>query len=481
LTSVEIISDELINWHLFSESVDVAAQKFPPSKKIPGPNTALSIPQNAKNLSIVKAMLAAIDPDPYPTGNRPRWRSCIWALASLSWGTVGCALAKKWSKSGDLYDETDFYGVWNKFEEGRGTSVDNLVQYARSNGYAGELFGAPQRGLIAIPASQIEPQPINWLLQDSIPLGAMVVVAGQPGMGKSQIALKLAAVATTGVGLPNGANFSDIGSVIVLANEDDAARTIRPRLDAVGADIEKVHIIQGVARNHDGLDYFRLDQDIQHLNALVAKLADVRLIIIDPPSAYLGAKIDAYKDSDVRRVLAPLGTLAQNTGALVLLVVHLNKRTDGNAQQRITGSTAWLAAPRAAFLAAEDAKTKNRYLLPVKNNLGNDKTGWQYEIREKLLPYTNLSIKAPHIEWLGESLLSASDILDKKPTKPVSVVDEAKEFLKIELSAGSLMTNDIKARASQAGHSWASVKRAKSELPVRSITTGTSWQWELQQ
>jgi putative DNA primase/helicase len=293
--------------------------------------------------------------------------------------------------------------------------------------------------------------------------------------------LKLAAVATTGVGLPNGANFSDIGSVIVLANEDDAARTIRPRLDAVGADIEKVHIIQGVARNHDGLDYFRLDQDIQHLNALVAKLADVRLIIIDPPSAYLGAKIDAYKDSDVRRVLAPLGTLAQNTGALVLLVVHLNKRTDGNAQQRITGSTAWLAAPRAAFLAAEDAKTKNRYLLPVKNNLGNDKTGWQYEIREKLLPYTNLSIKAPYIEWLGESLLSASDILDKKATKPVSVVDEAKEFLEIELSAGSLMTNDIKARASQAGHSWASVKRAKSELPVRSIKTGTSWQWELQQ
>ncbi len=61
------------------------------------------------------------------------------------------------------------------------------------------------------------------------------------------------------------------------------------------------------------------------------------------------------------------------------------------------------------------------------------------------------------------------------------MVDEAKDFLEIELSSGPLMVNDIKSRASQAGHSWASVKRAKSELPVRSIKTGTNWQWELQQ
>ena len=106
------------------------------------------------------------------------------------------------------------------------------------------------------------------------------------------------------------------GSVIILANEDDAARTIRPRLDAAGADTSKVHIVEGVVRDGQRPDLFQLDTDVAYLRARAQEIGDVRLIIIDPPSAYLGAKVDAHKESDVRRVLAPLSQLAQETGAL---------------------------------------------------------------------------------------------------------------------------------------------------------------------
>ena len=58
-----------------------------------------------------------------------------------------------------------------------------------------------------------------------------------------------------------------IGSVIILANEDDAARTIRPRLDAAGADTNKVHIVQGMAREGAPADLFQLDTDIAALRA----------------------------------------------------------------------------------------------------------------------------------------------------------------------------------------------------------------------
>lgn len=269
------------------------------------------------------------------------------------------------------------------------------------------------------------------------------------------------------------------GSVIILANEDDAARTIRPRLDAAGADTKKVHIVEGVVREGQRPDLFQLDTDVADLRARAQEIGDVRLIIIDPPSAYLGAKVDAHKESDVRRVLAPLSQLAQETGALVLLVVHLNKRSDGGAQQRFGGSTAWIAAPRAAFLVAEEEATRRRYMLPVKNNLGNDRLGFEYRVVETLLNYRAGVIKAPYIEWLGTSDRSAAELLSPPRSKGPSAVDEAKDFLRKQLEEGAQLAVDIQNAARGAGISIASLNRAKGELGIKSVKDGNGWTWKL--
>ncbi|WP_298198565.1 AAA family ATPase [Novosphingobium sp.] len=269
------------------------------------------------------------------------------------------------------------------------------------------------------------------------------------------------------------------GSVIILANEDDAARTIRPRLDAAGADISKVHIVQGVARDGQAVDHFQLDTDVAALRAKAKELGDVRLIIIDPPSAYLGPKVDAYKESDVRRVLAPLGQLAQDTGALVLLVVHLNKRNDGGAQQRFGGSTAWIAAPRAAFLVAEEETTRRRFMLPVKNNLGNDRLGFEYRVAEKLIDYPKGVIKAPHIEWLGRSERPASELLNPPKSNNTGALEEAKEFLRQTLAGGAKPAAEVEDAADAAGISRATLMRAKRELQIASKREGSAWSWKL--
>ena len=307
----------------------------------------------------------------------------------------------------------------------------------------------------------------------------MVVLGGQPGMGKSQIAIALAAAITTGAGLPDGSKLTGTGSVIILANEDDASRTIRPRLDAAGADITKVHIVEGVAREGQQVDHFQLDTDTHDLRDKADEIGDVKLIIIDPPSAYLGPKVDAYKESDVRRILAPLGKLANDTGALVLLVVHLNKRSDGGAQQRFGGSTAWIAAPRAAFIVGKKEAPDRRFMLPVKNNLGNDSKGFEYRVAEKLIKYRNGPIKAPHIEWLGISYLSASELLDPPKTKAHSASDEAQDFLRRELAAGPKSAVDIKVSATAAGISSATLNRAKGLMGISTRKDGASWYWSL--
>lgn len=270
-----------------------------------------------------------------------------------------------------------------------------------------------------------------------------------------------------------------IGSVIILANEDDAAHTIRPRLDAAGADTTKVYIVEGVAREGQQVDLFQLDTDIAALRAKAEEIGDVRLIIIDPPSAYLGPKVDAYKESDVRRILAPLAQLAHDTGALVILVVHLNKRSEGGAQQRFGGSTAWIAAPRAAFLVAEEEASRRRYMLPVKNNLGNDRLGFEYRVAEKLLDYPSAPIKAPFIEWLGISNRSASELLNPPKPKEPSALDEAKDFLRDQLAGGAKPASEIKEVAGHSGISSATLNRAKADLGVKSIKVDDGWNWEL--
>jgi hypothetical protein len=84
----------------------------------------------------------------------------------------------------------------------------------------------------------------------------LAVIGGNPGMGKSQIAISLAALATSGKGSPDKKTFHDVGSVIILANEDDSARTIRPRLEAAGAVLTKVHIVKGVTNPKKEINYF---------------------------------------------------------------------------------------------------------------------------------------------------------------------------------------------------------------------------------
>ena len=118
------------------------------------------------------------------------------------------------------------------------------------------------------------------------------------------------------------------GSVIILSAEDDAEDTIRPRLEAAGADLKRVFILDAIREpNRDGAlttRPFNLTADIERLSDLARKLGDVGLIDIDPITAYLGG-VDSHKNAEVRGVLAPLAAMAAETEAAIVCVSHLNK------------------------------------------------------------------------------------------------------------------------------------------------------------
>ena len=100
--------------------------------------------------------------------------------------------------------------------------------------------------LISRRASEITPERVEWLWPGRIARGKHTCIAGEPGTGKSQLSIAIAAAISTGGEWPCGEGRAPLGSVIVLSAEDGAADTIVPRLTAAGANLDRIHIVSAV-------------------------------------------------------------------------------------------------------------------------------------------------------------------------------------------------------------------------------------------
>jgi hypothetical protein len=94
-------------------------------------------------------------------------------------------------------------------------------------------------------ASEIEPRNIEWLWPGRLARRKLALIVGEPELGKSQIGTDVIARLTTAELWPDGGSAPS-GSAIVLSAEDAAEDTLRPRLEAAGADLDRVHILRAV-------------------------------------------------------------------------------------------------------------------------------------------------------------------------------------------------------------------------------------------
>ena len=247
--------------------------------------------------------------------------------------------------------------------------------------------------LIVTRLSDVEPEAVRWLWPGRIALGKVTIVSGDPGLGKSFLTLDLARRVSLGLPWPDSAeSAAPIGSTLLLSAEDGLADTIRPRLDAMNADVSRIYALETARRADGSLTPFSLKDDLPMLEEMLQTLADCRLIVIDPVTAYLG-ETDDHKNSQVRGLLAPLSDLAGRHGVAVVLVSHLNKSSGGKALYRSMGSLAFMAAARSGFVVVRDRDDpRSRLFLPVKNNLGAEAPGLSYTLDSGLLSWREGSI-----------------------------------------------------------------------------------------
>lgn len=324
-----------------------------------------------------------------------------------------------------------------------------------------------------IRLSDVVPEQVQWLWHGRIPLGKVSQFAGNGGLGKSFVSLDIAARVTRGARWPDdGAGYAPLGNVIILNAEDGLADQIRPRLDALGADTEKVLFLEAI-QYPDHEKPFSLAADTEQLREAIETVSDVRLVIIDPISSYLGA-IDANKSADVRMVLDPLKRVAERSGAAILLINHLTKGS-GPAVYRACGSIAIQSMVRTSWAFAEDENDPaRREILPTKNNVGPDARGIAYRIVDGRVVWDDAPVTR-----------TADEALEHRPSQGRASgesLNAASEWLRERLAGGAMESGILLPEAEQAGHRERTIWRAKKELGIvarRDGGRGGVWLWEL--
>lgn len=347
--------------------------------------------------------------------------------------------------------------------------------------------GMPRRRAAdLLSLADVLPTPIRWLWPGRIARGKLTLVAGQPGLGKSLLTVDIAARVSRGCAWPDASPGDPAADVIMLSAEDDPADTIRPRLDAAGADVRRIAMLQSAQsvdpetgeRRHRTVSL----SDLATIRDALRQRPHCRLLVIDPITAYI-AGVDSHRNSDVRALLAPLSDLATAHDLAIVAVTHLSKGggdASRSAVERVNGSLAFSAAARAVWVIGRDPdRTDRRIMAAAKNNLGPDASGLAYAI-------SPTPDGVPVLAWEADPVSTSADDLLAPPERDAdsrgSAIPDAIEWLAEELSTGPVATAELQRRARAAGHSWSgAVRRAKDHLGVisRKDGMGGSWSWLL--
>jgi hypothetical protein len=266
--------------------------------------------------------------------------------------------------------------------------------------------------------------------------------------------LDLAARLSTGRPFPDGAPPVAPTSAVILNAEDGARSTIRPRLQAAGAELSRVAIFDRVA----GEAEIRLPSQLALLEGVIRR-KQAGLVVIDPLMAFLDPSVNICSDPSVRRALAPLADLAAGCHCVIILLRHLSKAAGTRALYRGLASIAFIAACRIAWLIGRDPKVPDQFVLSqAKNNLEQVPPSLAYRI-------VAAAEDAAQVSWLGVSTWTDADLVAANPARLRHTL-RAVQFLTTLLQAGPRRQQEVLAAARQQGIGQCVLRRAAGALKI---------------
>jgi hypothetical protein len=320
--------------------------------------------------------------------------------------------------------------------------------------------GAPSVAVVRL-LSDVEAKDVDWLWEPYIPKGMLSILTGDPGVGKSFIALRITAdVARRG------------GKVVYLTIENSASYTLRPRFDALQGDASQLILLEGVSTQ--GTVRSVTLQDIEVLDKTLAEHKP-ELVVIDPIQSYLGAGVDAHRSNETRPIMDGLAKLAEKHHVAVLILRHASKNGSGRAIYRGLGSIDFTGAVRCELFAGETLE-KQRAVCHIKSNIGPIGSAQGYEITPA--DDQGRIWSAGYFRWTGDTEIGIGDLTEPEEAT-VGRADEAENFLRDMLSDGPKPAKTVIKEARDAGIAERTLERAKAKLKVESRKGMNGWEWVL--
>jgi len=289
-----------------------------------------------------------------------------------------------------------------------------------------------KRGRLKITnGADIERKDYEWIWPQMLAKGELHIFSGEGGVGKTQIAIDVAARITNGDRFPNCGVPCEAGKVLYVTAEDDPAKTIMPRFDACGGNQE----------NFDILDSQLIGGGKVVLSEILEELAEYQvenqyaLITLDPVTALLPERFDNNSTTDVRHQLHPLQMWVQKYDVAMLGIAHLTKNEQAKIALRTVGSGAWIQAPRIAWAAS---KHEDELLFgKAKQNITKGKGVYKYSVEERLVD--GLMEPRPYVKWREDAYdadAELSELLDMAVTTRGDHGHYAKQLIQDKLRNG---------------------------------------------
>ena len=375
--------------------------------------------------------------------DRPNIKTVYLCLDSDQAGSGACSRLAEFVPEGlTVHRLVPLYKDWNEVLQHRAEIADGKCIREAIYG----LKEPPQEETVEIiRMSEVDTQTVEWLWEPYIPFGKVTIVQGNPGEGKTTLALRLCAACTNRKPFPAMAEHEPF-NVIYQTAEDGLGDTVKPRLMEADADLDRVLVIDE-GKQELSLSDERIERAIRQTGA--------RLIILDPIQAYVGEKTDMNKANEIRPIFRRLAEVAERTGCAVVLIGHLNKAAGGQSAYRGLGSIDFRAAARSVLLIGRVKREPNvRVIIHDKSSLAPEGKPMAFSLGAE-----------SGFSWIGEYDITADELLSGTGGNTETKTEQAERLILDLLADGKEMASeDIVKAAAEAGISERTVQNAKRSM-----------------
>lgn len=428
-----------------------------------------------------RAYIATIRSVEGEKGNTAAFKAASWLLRDKALPrTVAWELLSSWN-------QTNASPPWSEAELRR--IFDNAERYGTHT--RGAAYGSgdgdpasttpPRRGISRygfVTLKNVQEEELTFLWDGFLPEGAFCLIEGDPDVGKTFMALDLAARLSTGRMLPDGDVIDAVPRqrVMFLTAEDSIAKTIVPRLKGCGADLGNI-----ISQDQTG-DALLLPRCLADLRSAIREHG-IKVVVFDALNNYLDAsKVNVNREQQVRQALKPVRDLAAEENVTIIGLRHLNKKTDASALHRGAGSIALAAVARSVLLVARHPEDEAlRIVVPQKSNLVADarKAPIGFRIVEVGAPIVG-KVRARLVWDRNVQAIGADELLAPARPGPRPVVaKDAERFLLQFLQDAPRSRAEVREAGARAGFNEKALERAAQSLRIERDPIGRERAWRL--